>query len=61
VALFAHNRVGSVAGEQTRSFAVTPDGQRFIMAVRPPGTDPREIVVVTNWFKELRAKMAAGR
>jgi len=57
--LFAHNRVASVSGEQTQSFAVTPDGQRFLMAVRPPGTDPREFVVVTNWFKELREKLAA--
>jgi serine/threonine-protein kinase len=61
LALFQHNRVSSIAGDVLHSFAVTPDGERFIMAVRPPGTDPREIVVVTNWFKELREKMAGGR
>jgi eukaryotic-like serine/threonine-protein kinase len=59
--LFAHNRVPSVANEQVWSYDVTPDGQRFIMAVRPPGSEARELVVVTNWFKELREKMAGGR
>lgn len=58
--LFEHNRVPSVATEQVWSYDVTADGQRFIMPVRPPGTEAREIVVVTNWFKELREKMAAA-
>ncbi|MFN2317849.1 MAG: hypothetical protein ABR602_14365, partial [Gemmatimonadales bacterium] len=59
--LFEHNRVPSVATEQVWSYSVTPDGQRFVMAVRPAGTEARELVVVTNWFKELREKMAGGR
>jgi serine/threonine-protein kinase len=59
--LFQHNRVPSVATEQVWSYAVTPDGERFLMAVRPPGSEARELVVVTNWFKELRERMAAGR
>jgi hypothetical protein len=59
--LFPHNRVPSVANEQVWSYDVSPDGQRFIMAVRRPGSEARELVVVTNWFKELREKMAAGR
>jgi len=58
--LFEHNRVPSVATELVWSYDVTADGQRFIMPVRPPGTEAREIVVVTNWFKELREKMAAA-
>ena len=58
--LFAHNRVPSVATEQVWSYSATRDGQRFIIATRPPGTEAREIVVVTNWFKELREKMAAA-
>jgi serine/threonine-protein kinase len=35
-------------------FDVTPDGERFLMLQRPPGTEPRQIVVVTNWFQELQ-------
>jgi len=36
------------------NYAVTPDGERFLMLRRPPGTEPRQIIVVTNWFRELR-------
>ena len=35
------------------SYDVTPDGERFLMLRRPPGTEPRQVVVVTNWFREL--------
>ena len=34
-------------------YAVTPDGERFLMLRRASGTEPRQVVVVTNWFKEL--------
>ena len=40
------------------SFDVTSDGERFLMIRRPMGAEPRQIVVVTNWFTELRRKMA---
>ncbi|HEX7122207.1 MAG TPA: protein kinase [Gemmatimonadaceae bacterium] len=43
----------------TFSYAVTADGSRFLM-VRPASDDPpRRIVIVTNWFEELRQKMGA--
>ena len=35
------------------NYDVTPDGERFLMLRRPPGTEPRQVVVVTNWFDEL--------
>ncbi len=35
------------------NYAVTSDGERFLMLRRAPGTEPRQVVVVTNWFKEL--------
>jgi hypothetical protein len=36
---------------------VTPDGQRFLMT-KLPGEKPQPwIVVVLNWFEELRAKV----
>ena len=57
--LFAGRFLGTF--QETASYDVTPDGARFIMVTREPGTEPREIVVVTNWFKELREKMAGGR
>jgi serine/threonine-protein kinase len=42
------------------AFAVTPDGQRFLMVLdreHPP--DP-QLVFVPNWFDELRAKVPPG-
>ncbi len=38
-----------------RSYDVTPDGQRFLMT-KQPESRPR-VVVVVNWFDELRAKV----
>jgi len=40
----------------TPQFAVTPDDQRFLM-IRPLETGtPDKLIVVENWFEELRAK-----
>jgi serine/threonine-protein kinase len=41
----------------TRSYDVTADGRRFLMAKEPTGdstTAPVEIIVVQNWFEELK-------
>ncbi len=38
------------------NFEVTPDGERFLIAVRPEGhddTEERGLVVVQNWFSEI--------
>jgi hypothetical protein len=44
-------------------FSVTPDGQRFLMLV--PSADPAttlgQLVVVVNWFEELKRKAPAAR
>ena len=49
------DRPYDLAGGAT--YDVTADGERFLM-LRPPATGaPRKIIVVTNWFGELRALM----
>ena len=49
------DRPYDLAGDAT--YDVTADGERFLM-LRPPATGaPRQIIVVTNWFEELRALM----
>ncbi len=55
----ASSYVGGSTGP--RSYDVSPDGKRFVMlkssdASAPRATAPR-IVVVQNWFEELRAKV----
>ena len=47
-------------GEYTDFFDVTPDGQRFLFGSLPEkeGNGQNHPVVVVNWFKELREKMA---
>jgi serine/threonine-protein kinase len=42
---------------QSRSYDVTPDGERFLMVKRSEEARPRTIVVVTNWFEELNTKV----
>jgi serine/threonine-protein kinase len=39
------------------NYDVTADGQRFLVVKERPGAEPREIVVVLNWFEELKAKI----
>jgi eukaryotic-like serine/threonine-protein kinase len=45
-----------------RNYDVSPDGQRFLM-LKAIAEDqgPRQIVVVQNWFEELKRRMAAGK
>ena len=44
-----------------RSYDVTPDGQRFLMVqVLEPLPEPAtELILVTNWFEELRRLVPA--
>jgi serine/threonine-protein kinase len=37
-------------------YAVAPDDQHFLMIRRVPGGVPDELIVVDNWFEELKAK-----
>ena len=40
-----------------RNYDVSPDGQRFLMVKRRTEEERREVVVVLNWFEELRERM----
>ena len=39
------------------SYDVSPDGRRFLMIRRNPGSVPRQLNVILNWSGELRAKV----
>ena len=40
-----------------RSYDVTPDGERFLMTKLPDDRPHPQVVVVLNWFEELKAKV----
>jgi serine/threonine-protein kinase len=46
----------------TRGYDVTADGQRFLMVkpVQRPPSPVTQLVLVQNWFEELKAKVPAG-
>jgi hypothetical protein len=47
-----------------RGYDVTPDGRRFIMTQtkeQPPAPPLAEMVLVQNWFEELKQKVPAGK
>ncbi|MGH7582941.1 MAG: protein kinase domain-containing protein [Gemmatimonadales bacterium] len=50
-----------VGGVDEFTYDVTPDGSKFLMVGLPPGSEPRRVVVVTNWFAELRRLMASAK
>ena len=55
--LFAGPYPDNPGWTRPRSYDVTPDGERFLMT-RLSGEQPQpRIVVVLNWFEELRAKV----
>jgi len=37
-------------------YGVAPDDRRFLMIRQVPGGAPDELIVVDNWFEELKAK-----
>ena len=56
--LYAHAANANLRVGLSRSYDVSPDGQRFLMLKNLPGETPiaPRIVVVQNWFDELNAK-----
>jgi Tol biopolymer transport system component len=42
------------------SYSVSPDGKRFLMIHRDPGSVPRQLNVILNWSEELDRPPAAG-
>jgi len=45
-----------IVASQGRQYDVSSDGQRFLM-IRFDGASPDDLVVVENWFEELRQRM----
>ncbi len=46
--------VGFLRGEGHPMYDVSPDDQRFVMLARPPSEGLEELVLVRNWFEELK-------
>jgi serine/threonine-protein kinase len=44
-----------------RTYDVAPDSKRFLMIRRDPGSVPRQLHVILNWFEELRQALPAPR
>jgi hypothetical protein len=42
------------------AYAVTPDGQRFLMVLDRQDLPAPQLVFVPNWFDELKAKVPSG-
>jgi Tol biopolymer transport system component len=45
---------------RNRAYSVSPDGQSFYFVDVLPGT-PSQLIVVTNWWEELKAKVGSAR
>src|SRR5262249_22558653 len=56
-ALFAGPYPDNPGWTRPRSYDVSRDGERFLMTKLPSGQRRPSIVVVLNWFDELRAKV----
>ena len=48
-------------GPSRRNYDVTPDDQRFLMIRRARGSGSSQIVVVENWFEELKQRAGGAR
>jgi len=57
ITLFRGDYVGGANAQSLGGYDVTPDGERFLMVRRVPGTDARSIAVVTNWIQELEQEV----
>jgi Tol biopolymer transport system component len=45
----------------SHSFDASPDGRRFLMVRLDPGSIPRQINIVLNWFEELKRLVPGGK
>jgi hypothetical protein len=43
------------------SYSVSPDGKRFLMIRRDPGSVPRQLNVILNWSDAVDQSAAGGR
>ncbi len=58
--LFAGRFNADPGWSQTRTYDVTPDGQRFLMLKWPDDGVRRQVLVTTGWWPELRVRVASG-
>ncbi len=61
--LFKKSGLGLVSGPICRTFDLSPDGQRFLMVrgVQRKPAPVTEMVLVQNWFEELKRLVPAGK
>ena len=52
---------GNWGGVNREQIEITPDGERFLLMKLPPQEDITELVVVENWFEELKRKAPPAR
>jgi hypothetical protein len=43
------DRSGFLINDRFQSYSVLPDGKRFLMMQREPGSAPRQLNVILNW------------
>ncbi len=53
--LFEERFLPASSGDELgSSYDISPDGQRFLMVKREQNLVPTELIVVLNWFEELK-------
>ncbi len=52
--LFEGRFLGTGSVLEGRNYDISPDGQRFLMIKREQDVMPTELIVVLNWFEELK-------
>jgi Tol biopolymer transport system component len=57
VQLFQKADGGRLANPATIGYDVTPDGSRFLLAIPEERPEATPVVVVLNWFEELRRRV----
>jgi Tol biopolymer transport system component len=55
--LFSNPPRGEYFGGGSRGYAVSPLNDRFLMTLRPTRRQSDRLIVVMNWFEELKAKV----
>jgi hypothetical protein len=45
------------SGQWGHTFAVLPDGKQLLFVENAPRPEVRELIVVLNWFEELKRKV----
>lgn len=45
----------------SQSYDIDPDGKHFLMIRRDPGSVPRQLNVILNWFEELNRLVPTGK